>query len=143
VFTTIAPPGATFTQAYDINNRGAIVGVHNAGGVQAFLYTEGTFQPFQVPGGSNSAARAVNRFTEIVGDYSTSTGGHGFLLSRGDFSTIDIPGATNTAAFGINDRKQIVGYSSDGAGNSGFLWSKGDLAASISAMRCTPASRNP
>jgi probable HAF family extracellular repeat protein len=101
-FTTIDVPGSNFTEAFDINNAGQIVGIFDATS-QGFLDSGGIFTTIDGnPFGINSAG-------QIVG----FVGSHGFLYAGGGYTTIDVPSATGTAAFGINDASRIVGYFED------------------------------
>jgi len=126
VFTTIDFPGATYTEAWRINDNGQIVGRYQSGDGNFHVYLltvpSGTFTSIDYPG----ATTAVGGFTQMGGlnnngdiasDYCNSsncgldTAGalHGFVLSGGVFTSLDMPGAAATVAFGINDRGVIVG----------------------------------
>ena len=135
-FTTIDVPGATFTGAGTINNRGQIVGTYFSG-PHGFLLDKGTFTTIDVPGATFTEAEGINNRGQIVGTY-TDAGGteHGFLLDKGTFTTIDVPGATLTEANGINARGQIVGTYEDAGGTfHGFRAQK--------SRRSPQASRAP
>ena len=129
-FTTIDVPGATFTGAGTINNRGQIVGSYiDVSGFHGFLLSKGTFTrstTIDVPGATSTRAFEINEPGQIVGDYDDAL--HGFLLDNGTFTTIDVPGATFTQAVGINNRGQIVGGYGDASGTfHGFLLNKGSF----------------
>ena len=113
-------PGATFTEAFDINGKGRIVGWFG-NPVNGFLYAGGSFTPIDPPGGSDTVALGVNDAGQIVGGFVNSTGTHGFLDTGGKFTQLDVPGAAVTEAFDINNKGQIVGYFNDSKGRHGFL----------------------
>jgi uncharacterized membrane protein len=121
-FTTIDVPGATFTGAGTINNRGQIVGSYiDVSGFHGFLLDKGTFTTIDVPGATSTEAGGINARGQIVGFYSEASGAeHGYLLDKGTFTMIDVPGATFTEANGINARGQIVGDYGDAGGTHGF-----------------------
>jgi len=84
----------------------------------AYLYSEGEFTRFSVPGASRTDANGINDAGQIVGSYQDGAGSHGFFLDSDGttFTSIDFPGATSTLAYGINNAGEIVGSytSSDG-----------------------------
>lgn len=116
-FTTIDPPDATFTNSYDINSAGEIVGRYVSADGKTHGYVrskKGEFTTIDFPGADFTVAPGINARGEIVGMYRLAgemmTRRHGFLRSRdGRFSTIDFPGANFTSAKGINPRGDIVG----------------------------------
>src|SRR5215472_9095185 len=72
-FTTIDPPGSTFTFPFGINPQGDIVGNYVAGGVtHGFLLHEGAFTTIDVPGATSTFARRINPQGDMVGFYSAS-----------------------------------------------------------------------
>src|SRR5690606_4742608 len=62
VFTTIASPGASFTDVRGINNAGEIVGyAHNTSGNFGFKYSGGHFTRLPpAPGGRTITAHGIN-----------------------------------------------------------------------------------
>ncbi len=116
-FTTIDPPGSTFTNSYDINPAGDIVGryVSADGQTHGYLRSKnGEFTSIDFPGAFFTVAPGINGRGEIVGMYRFPNEPmmvrHGFLRSPdGRFTTNDFPGATFTSAKGINPRGDIVG----------------------------------
>jgi probable HAF family extracellular repeat protein len=61
-FRTIDVPGATYTQAFGINNRGQIVGGYrdSAGNQHGFLHDGRRYRTLDVPGGGGNAATGIN-----------------------------------------------------------------------------------
>src|SRR5262249_19952817 len=102
-FTQIDVPGASFTQANDVNDARQIVGIYYSGDLHSFFYSDGTLTMLDVPGATSTFASGINNMGQIVGTYDDSTGTHGFLYSGGSFTQLDVPGATVTRANGIND----------------------------------------
>ncbi len=92
--TTIDAPGAAFTEASGINDRGQIVGVSgaDAAATNYFLDTHGTFTNLHIPGSppetfaqaftdpaTIAPSRGINNSSEIAGTFTDSTGTHGFI----------------------------------------------------------------
>jgi probable HAF family extracellular repeat protein len=115
-------PEATTTGPSGINNVGQIVGFYldnnvsdsfPNGHVHGFLYDNGFFSSFDVPGASGGTlAFDINDHGQIVGVYGDSDFvPHGFLLEEGRFTTIEVPfpHVVITEVSGINNRGQIVG----------------------------------
>ena len=131
-FTDIRAPGATWTEAYGINDAGQIVGQDSNG---SFLDTNGTFTTVSVPGSASPTggvtgtwAYGVNNGGQIVGYYNDTYGySHGFLDTDGTYTTFGgVPlGTSNAYAYGINDAGQIVGTKSTAGPTSGFLYQNG------------------
>jgi probable HAF family extracellular repeat protein len=110
-FTTLDPPGSTYTEAYGINNSGQIVGKYvDAGGQHGFLFDQGSYTTLDVPGAASTSASGINDSGQIVGSYGDAVSSHGFLFDQGSYTTLDVPGSTYTEAYGINNSGQVVGY---------------------------------
>ncbi len=112
VFSQIDVPGAAFTEAFDINNIGQIVGAffpESTGASHGFLFSAGSFKQLDVPGALNTDPKGLNDSGQIVGNFTSGGTDHGFLYSNGVFNQIDVPGAVETEAWGINNSGQIVG----------------------------------
>jgi uncharacterized membrane protein len=81
--TFIDFPGSTFTQAWDVNPRGTIVGDYAAGGrTHGFYYDGSSFVSLDVPASLLTVARGINPQGHIVGVYNDAAGAHGFVLRR-------------------------------------------------------------
>jgi uncharacterized membrane protein len=75
-------PGATGTLAWDINDRGQIVGFYDSKGVapRGFIWHDGRFTSVQIPGALATVVYGINSAGDVVGQFNDATGGHGFLL---------------------------------------------------------------
>jgi uncharacterized membrane protein len=141
-YTRFDVPGAgARSSAFDINDRGEIVGLYldPDGTNHGFLRnTRGRFTTIDHPDATGSSplgpgtnVTAITNRGEIVGNYAAGGTVHGFVRDRrGRFTTIDRPGAAATYLTGINDRGQIVGISADRADDlaaapKGFLLERG------------------
>jgi len=81
--TFLDAPGSTFTQAWDVNPTGVIVGQYAAGGrTHGFYYADGEFVAIDIPGSTMTVARGINPRGDIVGVYNDPAGAHGFVLRR-------------------------------------------------------------
>jgi probable HAF family extracellular repeat protein len=114
-------PDATSTGANGINNVGQIVGSYSDnnvsetfpnGRVHGFLYDNGVFSSFDVPGARGTLLVDINDRGQIVGIYSDNDDiPHSFLLENGHLTSIEVPfpHVVFTDVSGINNRGQIVG----------------------------------
>jgi uncharacterized membrane protein len=126
-FTVIDFPGASFTQAWGINNAGDIVGYYldATGRAHDFLLSGGRFTTIDVPGsfGGIGFGPGINNHGDIAGSFNGPCGSGicGYLLRGGSFTTIAFPGAIQTDPMDINDAGDIVGFYGDSTGPHGFL----------------------
>ena len=76
-------PGAVNTSAWDINDRGQVVGTYAAsdGVAHGFLWQNGKFISVDVPGALSTHAFGINSEGDIVGLYFDAKTGHAFLLN--------------------------------------------------------------
>jgi probable HAF family extracellular repeat protein len=114
-------PEATSTGPNGINNVGQIVGFYfdnnvsetfPNGHAHGFLYDNGVFSSFDVPGASVTVPTDINDHGQIVGVYGDSDSiSPSFLLEDGHFTSIEapFPHVVFTDVSGINNRGQIVG----------------------------------
>ncbi len=79
-------PGATATIAWDINNRGDVVGVYHKEDfvIHGFLWHKGKFTSVDIPGATLTVVFGINSVGDIVGLYEDVTTGHGFLIRTED-----------------------------------------------------------
>jgi len=83
-----------------------------------------TYRQIDVPESTSTVIYGINSAGQMVGQYSTATGGAGFVFSNGKFTNINYPGTTSDTASGINDHGDIVGYYYTNALHS-FLYHNG------------------
>ena len=113
-YSSIAYPGAYWTQAMGINNSGQIVGAYQDavyGNQWAFLLTGNTYT--QLMSCFSMGGAGINNSGQIV--ISCEEAGEVFLLSGGTQSNLSFP--HGLVAAGINDSGMIVG----GTGGGGFV----------------------
>ena len=130
--------GGSWSAAYDINERGEIVGWATTadGFLHAFLWQGGTMTDLgTLDGGNMSVALAINNRGQVVG-YGTITsddpgpGGpyRAFIWQDGVMTDLGTLGGADSRARNINDRGQVVGSSEtvSGVGHA-FLWENGTM----------------
>lgn len=105
--------------AYDINDRGQVVGTTDAG---AFLWYRGAMTPLRASGSVLSSAHGINNRGQIVGTYVNPHGeAHGYLWQRGRITDL---GAI--APVDVNDRGEILADRwVEGTGYRACLWRHG------------------
>jgi hypothetical protein len=144
---TLTDPGfecGYSTEAYGVNDQGAVVGAcqtseiwNGLQGTGFGLYTStslrlsigpGFIDPkarYTVISSVNDAGLAVGWFTENL---AWSDLGHGFYMSVGSgfpHTLVDVPNSSGTWLTGVNNGNQIVGYYYEGGRNHGFFWPHG------------------
>jgi uncharacterized membrane protein len=76
-------PGSTFTQAWDLNPDGTIVGQYDLGGkTRGFYLDENGYVSIEPSGALATRAFGINPQGDIVGVYTDASGTHGFVLRR-------------------------------------------------------------
>ena len=73
-------PGATFTQAWDVNSGGTVVGYFNPVASHGFLLNAKGITQVDVPGATFTRIFGINPKGDMVGVYANGTGVHGFIL---------------------------------------------------------------
>ena len=84
-FTAFDVPGSNFTEGWDINPQGDIVGDFRdlAGKTHGFLRTEDGYNIIDFPAATLTVARGINPRGDIVGRYTDAQGKtHGFLRAK-------------------------------------------------------------
>ncbi|MBL9127608.1 MAG: hypothetical protein JNL97_08175, partial [Verrucomicrobiales bacterium] len=114
-FALVALPGASRSFAYDVNNRGVVVGQYRQGAGDTFgFWKRGTnaHVALQVPGADSTIAYGINNNDAIVGAYrrTNETTFHGFVYEAGIYTLFDVPNSTWTVPSDLNDEGAIVGY---------------------------------
>jgi len=123
-------PGAFFTDAAGINNRGDIVGSFQDGrGVHGYVFRRGNFTVIDVPvQGAQTVAMGNNERGQVSGAYRSQGLFKGFVWDAGRFTTgIASPGDDESFLHVINNRGQIVGHSRRDVFSlaRAFLWEDG------------------
>jgi uncharacterized membrane protein len=129
--TQLDYPGAADTFAYGINNSNTVVGVYdtdpNSDDAHGFIWSNGVFTPFDVPGAIVTIILAVNDRGDLGGVWANDTEVHMFLVRNGHLSSFDVPvaGVTVDEIRGMNDLGQLVGYYEDSNGiDHGYVWTR-------------------
>lgn len=114
-------PNLDWDLATGINNSGQLVGISGQAGngppfELGWLFSNGGFTSFAVPGSQETDPLGINDNGEIVGYYVVTNGQgnaqtSGFLYSNGVFTDFNYPDPNggSTIPLGINDSGQIVG----------------------------------
>jgi uncharacterized membrane protein len=133
--TRIDVPGATSTLPLGINDHRQVVGgwvgpdatvnpvTGETGPIHGFLWENGRYTKFDVPGATTTAPYEINNRGQIVGNYADANEAqHGFVMRGRRVTMIDHPRAaqapnvTGTRVVGIDDHGRLVGSYGDEAG---------------------------
>jgi uncharacterized membrane protein len=107
VFQTIFCPGASYTVAQGINDKGVVVGYCDPNMYTGFVYQNGTYSYIKHPQPGATYLMGINNQGVMVGIWQKRDGGfqRSFVYSNGTFSTINgmrLPG-------GINNSNTVTG----------------------------------
>ncbi len=133
IFTDLGNFGVQFSQAFNINNSGEVVGYSvKLGNYQnAFLYNTLGLQNLGSLSGPNglSYGNSINNSSQVVGESSSLPDGnlHAFLYSNGSMQDLGTLGGASSGAYDINNNGQVVGYSGTNVGAHAFLYSNGSM----------------
>src|SRR5207249_5247479 len=86
-FITVDVPGASSTNALNINNAGEIVGTSRGTGEHGFFFSQGRFVTIDVPGALSTQATGINDRGRVVGTFGDSHGQHGFLVESSSLAS--------------------------------------------------------
>jgi len=122
--------GSSVSMAYDINDRGEVVGYTKIGRttVHGFLFRNGTMIDIGSLGGE-SGAHGINNKSEIVGSSRDSLARfRAFLWEDGNMNDLGTLGGQDSNARAINDRSWIIGNAQTEDGSQhGFLYRDGKM----------------
>jgi probable HAF family extracellular repeat protein len=124
--------GGKISQAFGLNNNGAVVGVSTLadGKRRAFLWQNGTMTALEnLPDGDFSAAYAVNDKGEIAGVAADAKGTRRAVLWRkGEILDLGtLPDGESASARAINAQGAVVGFASVRGEIKAFLWQNGTM----------------
>jgi len=125
-FTFLDVPGADGTEAFGINDRGAVVGqyfiplISGASGFarfHGFLWRKGKFETIDIPlDNSVTILLGINKKQQIIGAYFTYepvpnevSEWHGFVYDNGNFTPLNFPGSAWAYPLDINNEGQVLG----------------------------------
>ena len=95
---TIDPPDSLWSQAYDINDRGDVVGrVIRDDGSHGFVFSKGEFTTIDIPDATHTEVEGINKRGAMVGRYVADGVSHGFLLEDGEVTEIAFPDSVFTS----------------------------------------------
>jgi FG-GAP repeat len=126
---TFGYPGATTTEAADINDAGVIVGnyLDSAGHQHGFIYNGSTFTPVDYPGASNTRLVGITDDGTVAGfPFESQPPGPGFLWHNGTFTPMSGPGDPTVTPTDISGSGDIIG-----SGHSAFFLKRNGVWSQI------------
>jgi len=123
-YSTIRPPGATSSEAIDIDGDRIVGTFGDATGRHGFLYDGSTYTTLNHPSAVKGTIAAGIDGNNIVGWYLDAKNvPHGFLYDGSAYTTIDSPlGAHGTQLWGISGQKIVGTYFGSFSTQSGFVY---------------------
>jgi probable HAF family extracellular repeat protein len=125
VMTDLGTLGGPATVAWDINDRGQVVGTSATPSMEghAFVWQDGVMTDL---GGGD--ALDINARGQVVGEFGVGGHSHAFLSRDGVMTDLGTLGGDYARAEAINERGQVVGQSWTASGEThGFLWEDGTM----------------
>jgi probable HAF family extracellular repeat protein len=123
-------PDFPVSYAYDINNRGQIVGTSAAvtGGFHAVLWQDEVMTDLGTLGGASSSATSINERGQAVGRSETDNGEtHAFLWQNGVMTDLGIGSVDSSTQLSINFFGDVTGGKWFGNDLHAFRWRRGTL----------------
>jgi len=123
VFVDVDFPGATATNAWDINDANHIIGWYEDAEYvrHGFIY-DGAYATLDDPDAIFTSVNGINNAGTIVGMSARISGFSGFIYDGVTYAIFAVPGALSTSAEDINDAGTVVGSFGDNAGVHGFAY---------------------
>jgi len=149
--TLAADSTVWYSQAFDVNNHGDVVGWSNTGALasgspeyRGFVWRDGAMTGLGTLGGNNSQANAINDARQVAGtaeiatvdpSFAPSLSFHGFILHNGAMKDLGtLSAGPDSFVNAINERGEVVGGSQVNTVVNpllgfppfyGFLWKNG------------------
>ena len=110
------------TDAYGINNFGVVCGYFfGVDGFHGFLFSDGAYSQYDVPGSSETVLRGINDAGDLAGYYfAQGNAQKGFTSVGGVVTTINIPSGAGVDAHQLNSANQVVGSYADENSGVGY-----------------------
>jgi probable HAF family extracellular repeat protein len=125
-FGRLSPPGANYTTASGLNNKGIVVGSFGAPGKQlrGFSYNVAskTYTTINFPGSLSTIAMGVNDRGRVAGTFQDTAGvSHGYFFQNGHYTQYDLHKGEGTGVLGIDANGDFAGFSGANGAYSGLV----------------------